>query len=264
MSVWRYTRAWLLAILICSATAPGALAQCFAIADRAFPVIKASLPGDALAKVTWLGHSSFRIDTARGVSAITDYFGANGDGPTPDIVTMNNIHDMHFTDFPDPAISHVLRGWDPAGGMAEHDITKTDMRVRSVPTNVRGGNTGTTRYNGNSIFIFEIEDLCIAHLGHLHHELTPVHLAEIGRIDVLMVPTDGNYTMDHDTAAKVIGQIGAPIVIPMHYFGDYLLDSLARRLQKDYRIVHNQGPEILLPLDTGGERIILVPSGSGP
>ncbi len=74
----------------------------------------------------------------------------------------------------------------------------------------------------------------------------------------------GNHTMDHDTAAKVIGQIGAPIVIPMHYSGAYLLDSLARKLQKDYRIVHNQGPEILLPLDTGGERIIPVPSGSDP
>jgi len=32
---------------------------------------------------------------------------------------------------------------------------------------------GGTRYNGNSIFVFEIADLCIAHLGHLHHTLTP-------------------------------------------------------------------------------------------
>ena len=248
-----------MAILVYVAIVPGALAQCFAISDQALPVIKASLPGDARARISWLGHSSFRIETARGISAITDYYGANGDGPMPDIVTMNNIHEMHFTAFPDPAIGHVLRGWNPAGGMAEHDITKGDLRVRSVPTNVRGS-AGTTRYNGNSIFIFEIEDLCIAHLGHLHHVLSPVHLAEIGRIDVLMVPTDGVYTMDHDTAATVIGQIGAPIVIPMHYFGDHLLDSLAAKLQKDYRIVHNQGPDILLPLETGGERILLVPS----
>jgi L-ascorbate metabolism protein UlaG (beta-lactamase superfamily) len=239
--------------------APAALAQCFAVADRALPVVKASLPAEALARVTWLGHSAFRIETPKGVVAITDYWGFDG-GSIPDVVTMNNIHGMHYTDAPDPAIRRVLRGWDPAGGMAEHDITLDDLRVRSVPTNVRGGGGGT-RYNGNSIFIFEIEDLCIAHLGHLHHELTPVHLAEIGRIDVLMVPTDGTYTMSHDTAARVIAQIGAPVVIPMHYFGSHLLDSLAYKLQKDYRVVYNGGPEIMLPVKTGGERIILVPSG---
>ena len=251
-----------LALVLClvAGAASPALALCFALAEGTAPVIRASLPADALARVTWLGHSAFRIDTAKGISAVTDYWGFNGKGPLPDVVTMNNIHEMHFTEAPDPGISHVLRGWNPAGGMAEHDITVGDLRVRSVPTNVRGGG-GTTRYNGNSIFIFEIEDLCIAHLGHLHHELTPVHLAEIGRIDVVMVPTDGAYTMSHDTAATVIAQIGAPVVIPMHYFADRLLQSLARRLEKDYRVVYNEGPEILLPLKVGGERIILVPSG---
>ena len=65
------------------------------------------------------------------------------------------------------------------------------MRVRNVPTNIRDWNGGTERY-GNSIFIFEIANLCIAHLGHLHHTLTQPHLDEIGRIDVVMAPVDGN------------------------------------------------------------------------
>ncbi|MBV9201128.1 MAG: MBL fold metallo-hydrolase [Alphaproteobacteria bacterium] len=33
---------------------------------------------------------------------------------------------------------------------------------------------GGTRYNGNSIFVFDTADLCIAHLSHLHHTLTPI------------------------------------------------------------------------------------------
>ncbi len=88
---------------------------------------------------------------------------------------MNNAHSTHYTDYADPGIRHVLRGWDPQGGVALHDVTLRDMRVRNVPTNVRdfGGN----RMNGNSIFVFETGGLCVAHLGHLHHTLTDENLA---------------------------------------------------------------------------------------
>ena len=34
--------------------------------------------------------------------------------------------------------------------------------------------------NSNSIFVFEVADLCIAHLGHLHQLLTDQQLAELG------------------------------------------------------------------------------------
>ena len=64
-----------------------------------------------------------------------------------------------------------------------------------MPTNARDWGGGAARINGNSIFIYAVGDLCIAHLGHLHHRLTKEHLEELGRIDVLMVPIDGAYTM---------------------------------------------------------------------
>jgi L-ascorbate metabolism protein UlaG (beta-lactamase superfamily) len=47
--------------------------------------------------------------------------------------------------------------------------------VRSIATNIRNWSGGTER-NGNSIFVFEIANLCIAHLGHLHHTLTQQQL----------------------------------------------------------------------------------------
>ena len=233
-----------------------AMAGCFALADNRLPIVKASVPQGALARLTYLGHSSFQIETARGVIAVTDYYGLNGPGGLPTVVTMNNAHSTHYTDHPDPGITHVLRGWDPGGGMANHDVTVQDLRVRNVPTNVRG--FGGTRYNGNSIFIFEIEDFCIAHLGHLHHELTPTHLAELGRVDVLLVPADNAWTMNHDTAATVIRQIGAPIVIPMHYFGGSLLTSLTSRLGDSYSVVFNDGPSIALPQSATQQNIVLV------
>ena len=79
--------------------------------------------------VTFVGHSSFQIDTPQGVRAITDYNGVNGFGRRPDIVTMNNAHDTHFTDDPEEGITHVLRGWpsQPGESEAKHEVTLKDM-----------------------------------------------------------------------------------------------------------------------------------------
>ena len=75
--------------------------------------------------------------------------------------------------------------------------------MRSVATNIRDWGGGTERH-GNSIFIFEIANLCVAHLGHLHHTLTQQQLNEIGRVDVVMVPVDGSYTLDLDGMVEVL------------------------------------------------------------
>jgi len=171
------------------------------------------------ALVTFLGHASYQIDTPQGVRAITDYNGVNGFGRHPDIVTMNNAHSTHFTDEPEEGITYVLRGWPNEGETeARHDVTLKDMRVWNVPTNARDW-SGGVRINGNSIFIYAVGDLCIAHLGHLHHRLTPQHLEALGRIDVLMVPIDGSFTMGVPFMADVVKQIDPKIVLPMHYWG---------------------------------------------
>ena len=186
----------------------------------------ASDPSGSRAVITFLGHASYQIDTPQGVRAITDYNGVNGFGRRPDIVTMNNAHTTHFTDDPEEGVTHVLRGWpsEPDETEAKHDITFKDMRVWNVPTNARDWSGGAARINGNSIFIYLIGDLCIAHLGHLHHRLTPEHLEALGRIDVLMVPIDGSFTMGTPFMVDVIKQIDPKIVLPMHYWGKYQLD----------------------------------------
>jgi L-ascorbate metabolism protein UlaG (beta-lactamase superfamily) len=196
---------------------------CFPLAERGLPGVQlASLPADATVGITFLGHASFWIETAGGVTAITDFNGYHLGPAIPDIVTMNNAHGTHFTNNPNPGIKHVLRGWNPAGGVAEHDLDVGDLRVRNIPTSVHGrsGDQG----NSNSIFVFEVEDLCIAHLGHLHHVLTDMHLGELGIIDILMVPIDGRYTIGQELMRQVIEQIGPSVVIPMHYFGEASLN----------------------------------------
>ena len=187
-------------------------------------------PSPNRALITFLGHASYQIDTPQGVRAITDYNGVNGFDRHPDIVTMNNAHGTHFTDLPEEGITYVLRGWPHEGETeARHDVTLKDMRVWNVPTNARDW-SGGVRINGNSIFIFAVGDLCIAHLGHLHQRLTPEHLEALGRIDVLMVPIDGAYTMGVPLMVEVVKQIDPRIVLPMHYWGRSQLDRFVTLL----------------------------------
>ncbi len=176
-------------------------------------------------EVTYLGHSSFLIRTPKGASAITDYNGYVRSPLPPDIVTMNHAHDSHYTDIIEPGVKHVLRGWTTAEkGYPRYNLMHRDMRVRNVATNIRGI-TGGTEFAGNSIFIFEVGDLCLAHLGHLHHQLTESHLGRIGAIDILFVAIDDNSTMPQVEYAKVIKALKPRVVIPMHYFDEYGLNQ---------------------------------------
>ena len=186
------------------------------------PVRRVSLKADE-ARLTFVGHATFLIESAQGISAATDYNDYVRPRGTPVIATMNKAHSTHHSRNPDSGIAHVLRGWDPAGGKAEHDVTVSDMRVRNIPTNIRSFG-GATDYDGNSIFVFEVGELCIVHLGHLHHTLEPGHLRAIGRVDVLLVPVDGSYTLDSDGMFEVLKTLQARIMIPMHFFGQSTLD----------------------------------------
>jgi hypothetical protein len=165
MSLRIFAAAFAAAIL--ALVAGPALARCSKnLVEGPIPGIRfASLDGAQLASgdspnraiITFVGHASYQIDTPQGVRAITDYNGINGFGRHPDIVTMNNAHDTHYTDTPEDGITYILRGWPSQEGETEarHDVTLKDMRVWNVPTNARDWNGGV-RINGNSIFIFAI------------------------------------------------------------------------------------------------------------
>jgi L-ascorbate metabolism protein UlaG (beta-lactamase superfamily) len=166
-------------------------------------------------RVTFVGHATFLLETPDGASLATDWNGHNLPRYVPDIATMNNYHITHYTDFPDPALKYVLRGWDPAGGIARNDMKLKDLRVYSVPTKIQTYGNRTT--NGNSIFVFDTVNLCLAHLSHLHHELTEEEASRLGRIDVLFVPIDGYVSMSHDEVMSVIALIKPRLVIVMHW-----------------------------------------------
>jgi L-ascorbate metabolism protein UlaG (beta-lactamase superfamily) len=189
-------------------------------------------------RITYSGHSTFLIESPQQVRIATDYNDYVRPSALPDIVTMNHAHSTHYTDRPDARIPHVLRGWGTTPDQpARHDVTFRDVRVRNVPTNIRNWQGGGTERHGNSIFIYELANLCIAHLGHLHHTLTQQQLDDVGRVDVVFVPVDGTLTLDTDGMFEVLQALKAPLIIPMHYFSRYtLLGFLDRARQQNWEI----------------------------
>jgi L-ascorbate metabolism protein UlaG (beta-lactamase superfamily) len=167
-------------------------------------------------KLTYYGHSSFLLQASDGTRVIVDPYRAGSyDGAfrygaitdSADAVVATHTHDDHGAVdaipghpqiFVQPA-SATVGGWKIAGVHVAHD----DEGGRS-----RGKNT---------ILVFDDGDVRVAHLGDLGHLLDPPILAAIGRIDVLLVPVGGFFTIDHKQAAQVVESIDPRVVIPMHY-----------------------------------------------
>jgi L-ascorbate metabolism protein UlaG (beta-lactamase superfamily) len=249
---YRLAVALCLSALMCIVAPPRADAmssRCQAIAGLESYVVPASTQIEALQAdevlITFVGHSTFRIESPGGTIIATDYDGNAGDGALPHVVTMNHAHSTHYTDTPHPDIAHVLRGWNPLGGGAQHNLVFNDTAIRNVPTDIRHW-SGEREIDGNSIFIFEIAGLCIGHLGHLHHELTAQHIGWIGRLDVIMVPVDGSYTMSQSSMASVVRDLRARIVIPMHYFGATTLAGFIAKMDDGFGIDVRDSPSVVL------------------
>jgi L-ascorbate metabolism protein UlaG (beta-lactamase superfamily) len=214
--------------------------ECLAVAQRLPGVVFASYGKASTAKssvtITYVGHSTYQIETPADVVIATDYNGVYRPPRLPTVVTMNRAHTTHYTLSPDPGIEHVLHGWAD-DGPAKHALMVGDVFIRNVPTDIRsfryygfgrGDLDQPMQKDGNSIFIFEVAGLCIGHLGHLHHKLDESHIAAIGRLDILMVPVDDSVTMTIEGMAEIVKRLRSSIVLPMHRLGTPLSDFVGR------------------------------------
>jgi L-ascorbate metabolism protein UlaG (beta-lactamase superfamily) len=248
----------LLCQLIVSAAAEEPLrSECLAMAKappRVTPVSlrRVAAKADEVA-ITYAGHSTYYIDTPGGVRIATDYSGAYRTGRLPDVVTMNRAHSTHYSLFPDPHIQHVLHGWGDDGQPAHIAMRIGDVYIRNVTTDIRRyfgeDSSGEMIKDGNSIFIFEVAGLCIGHLGHLHTKLDESHFAAIGRLDVVMVPIDGTYTMSLDGVSEITKRLRASVVLPMHRFATPL-DEFMRLIGQQFEIDQRTERTLRISRDT--------------
>lgn len=102
----------------------------------------------------------------------------------------------------------------------------------------------------NIIHIIQTENITICHLGDLGHILTSQQVQQIGKVDVLLIPVGGTYTIDYKQAVEVVKQINPNTVIPMHYktkkthLDIETADNFRIAIGKEYEVIDESKNEI--------------------
>jgi L-ascorbate metabolism protein UlaG (beta-lactamase superfamily) len=161
----------------------------------------------------WYGHSSFLIHSGSQTKVVTDPNFNVTPGIQADAVTVSNDHFTHNNTGAVTGNPIILRGitfrqtWNPIRTSVK------DVTIVNIPSQ-RGPSWGAI---ANSIFVYEMGSLCLAHLGNIGHLLTPEQEKVLQKVDVMMIPIDAMTNLGFEDIMKVIDQVKPPIVIPMHY-----------------------------------------------
>lgn len=160
--------------------------------------------------LTWLGHACFRLRGKNAV-AVTDPYPNSIGMKLPkleaDVVTVSHAHDNHRN------LAALRDGYRLLEGPGEYEVAGvTVIGVNSFHDAVRGQEHGR-----NTIFMIEVDDVRVCHLGDLGHKLGDAELEALGTIDVLLAPVGGGAALEAVGAAEVVRQIEPRVVVPMHY-----------------------------------------------
>ncbi len=162
-------------------------------------------------KIKWLGHSCFLLTSDSGTRVLTDPFDSRVGYKLPsveaDIVTISHGHGDHN-------YVQAVRGKfvqiSQAGTFEHHGIRMTGIPV--FHDEVNGSKRGK-----NIIYLFDIDGIGICHCGDLGHIPSQAQLDEIGKVDFLLLPVGGTYTVDYAEAWKIVQLIKPRVTIPMHF-----------------------------------------------
>lgn len=161
--------------------------------------------------IQYLGHASFIIK-GKNASIVTDPFdpqmvGIRFPSVSSTIVTVSHEHDDHNKAELVSGVKKIIRG------PGEYEIEGISIiGIPSFHDKKKGEERGK-----NTIYVFEIDGLRVAHLGDLGHELEDEKVEAMGDINVLMIPVGGVYTIGPQEASEVARAIEPNIIIPMHY-----------------------------------------------
>ncbi len=165
-------------------------------------------------KIKYLAHAAFLITADNGTRIITDPYETSPGiahkaiTETADIVTVSHEHGDHNNAAAVKGNPKILRAGDEVKG----------IKIRAVTA--FHDNQGGARRGKNTIFCFEVDGVNICHAGDLGHELSAEQVKSIGRVDVLMIPVGGFFTIDAKEATNVCNQVKPKVILPMHYKTD--------------------------------------------
>lgn len=161
--------------------------------------------------IKWFGHSSFGISDDEGLKIVTDPYNQDLGYSFPKVSTnILTVSHQHF----DHNYIEALQDYSCyIKGVGEFSSDCIDVKgITTYHDEEKGALRGP-----NTVYTYKMDKVRICHLGDLGHLLTKEELLDIGRVDILMIPVGGLYTIDAQNAAKVVEQINPKIVIPMHY-----------------------------------------------
>ncbi len=164
-------------------------------------------------KTKWLGHAAFLITADSGTRLVCDPYSVGGGinynpiDVSADIVTVSHQHGDHNNVAAVKGSPTVVDspGTSTARGLEFHGVATFHDK------------SGGKERGTNIIFCFGMDGVRVCHLGDLGHILEKSQVAEIGSVDVVLVPVGGLYTIDAGEATKVCDQLKPRIVIPMHF-----------------------------------------------
>ena len=161
--------------------------------------------------IRWLGHSCFLISLDDEVKMITDPFDDSVGYPMPDVTA--DICVVSHDHFDHNCVSAVKGNPQVVKGSGEKKVKNVNfIGVDAFHDEKQGSLRGE-----NTIFLWELGGIKFAHVGDLGTELSQDQINQMGPVDVLFVPTGGYYTIDAQTADKVVSALNPRVVMPMHY-----------------------------------------------
>jgi L-ascorbate metabolism protein UlaG (beta-lactamase superfamily) len=151
------------------------------------------------------------LESQGGTKIVTDPFDGSVGYKIPkieaDIVTVSHDHYDHNY------VEAVQGDPEVIKSPGEHSIGS--LKIKGIPAfhdEVKGAKRGP-----NVVYVYEIDGLRVCHVGDLGHLLSKAQVEEIGKVDVLLIPVGGTFTLDAEGAAAVVEQLSPKVTIPMHF-----------------------------------------------
>jgi L-ascorbate metabolism protein UlaG (beta-lactamase superfamily) len=162
-------------------------------------------------KIKYLAHAAFLITAANGTRIVTDPYtyspgmGCGAINETADIVTVSHEHGDHNN-------TGAVKG-DPKVIRADAEVNGITFKAVVASHD----NAGGSQRGKNTIFCFAVDGINLCHCGDLGHELTAEQVNAIGKVDVLMIPVGGFFTIDAGVATQTCDRLKPKVILPMHY-----------------------------------------------
>ncbi len=213
-------------------------------------------------KIKWLGHACFMITSEAGTRIITDPYETGGNIKYGKITESAEIVAVTHDHFDHNNVAAVKGKPEVVRGIGTTRVK--GIEFKGIPS-YHDETAGSQRGN-NIMFCFEMDGVRVCHLGDLGHQLSDKQAAEIGSVDILLIPVGGYYTIDASVATQVCNQLKPKVIIPMHYKTDRCtspiagVDDFLKGKEGITRLEASEGDFKLTELPASTQIIVLKPA----